>query len=297
MSKFIFSTNSNSGLAKKIASQSGLRFGKCEIAKYADQEIRVLIKEDIKDKEVYVLGSTFPPAENILEFLLLVNTLKINGASKISAIIPYLGYAKSDKVHVGGSLSAKFMAQTIELAGVDKIIVVNIHSKKTEGFFTIPVLNLSGTLLLSEHFKKLKIKNLAVVSPDAGGVSRAEDFAKNLGINEIVKIDKYRPATDQVAIHKIDGDVKNKNVVIVDDMIQTGGTLIKSAEALKKMGAKKIYVAVTHLVSTGPSIKLLTKEKNIDQIILTDAIPLNKNISKKFKKISIVPLIVEGLKK
>lgn len=285
----IFTTTSNSKLAKSVASKSGIRLGKCDISKFSDKEISILVKEKVKGKKVFCLGSSFPPADNLLELLILINTLKVNGAKKITAIIPYFGYSRSDYIYTpGASLNAKLMAEMVKLAGADKVIVVDLHSKNVEKFFTVPLARLSAMPILAEATRKMKIKDMAIASPDLGGVDRAKEFAKILGIKNIIKIEKCRPKPDQARVTKIEGDIKNKNVIIVDDMIQTGGTVINAAAALKKKGAKDIYVAATHMLYTGPAVANLLKTKNIKQVLATNTV--QSDVKKLPVKIKIVPI-------
>ena len=295
--KIIFTTNSNPGLAKSIIAKTDLLLGKCEVKKFADKEVSIRIKENIKGKSVYVLGSSFPPADNLVELLILIHTLKANGTKKVSLIMPYFAYAKADHIDPPGmSLAAKLMVEIIELAGTDEITVIDLHSKQVEKFFKKPLKSLSAMALLASYFNKQKIDNLAVASPDLGGVSRAKQFAKVLGINKVITIEKYRPVFDKIKVIKVSGEVKGKNIIIVDDMIQSGGTIIKTARALKKQGAKNIYVAVTHLVFSGPSVPFLAKEKTIKQIVITDTIPTKNKLPSKFKKLSIASLLSETIK-
>ncbi|MDH4330242.1 MAG: ribose-phosphate pyrophosphokinase [Candidatus Moranbacteria bacterium] len=294
----LFATNSNCDLAKIISSKTTLIIGKCKITKFADQEISVFIEEDVTNQEVWVLGSTFPPADNMLELLILIHTLKSNGAMKVNVIIPYFAYAKADQVKPpGASLAAQLITQAIELSGADTITAINIHSERTINFFTKPLTHLSAISLLAKHFQEKNIKNLCVASPDSGGIKRAQQFANELEIDQLVITEKHRPAFDQVEILRVSGDVKHKNVIIVDDMIQSGGTIIESARALKEKGAKKIYVAVTHLVSTGPSIVLLKKERSIKKIVITDTIPQKEKLPSKFEVVSVADLISNSIGK
>lgn len=297
MKKIIFSTNSNPELAKKLCKKYDFSLGKCDVKKFADQEISVFLKESVKNKDVWVLGSTFPPADNSLELLILVHTLKANGAKKVSLIIPYFAYAKADRVNPpGASAAAELMVQAIELAGTDEITAVNLHSSRVEKFFKKPLTHLSAMPLLAKHFENKKILNLAIASPDRGGVSRAKEFSKKLGINKIILAEKHHPDFDEVEITKISGEIQGKNVIIVDDMIQSGGTIIKAVQALKNEGAQNIFVAVTHLVSTGPSIEILNKEKNIAGVVITDTIPPKEKLPSKFEVVSVVDLICGEIK-
>lgn len=294
MANLLFTTSSNPNLAKSLIRKAHFRLGKYQLGKFVDQEIRLELKEKVSGKKVYALGSSLPPAENLLELLILINTLKINGAKKITAIIPYFGYSRSDHQYLPGTpINAKLMAQLIETAGAKKIITLNLHGK-TEDFFRIPITHLNAMPLLASYAKKLKIKNLAVACPDKGGMPLAKEFAEVLNINEIIASEKRHPTPGQTKIIKIFGDPKDKNIILVDDMIQSGGTIARAAQAMKKLGAKDIYVAVAHLVPTGPALKILGSEKSIKQIIITNTIPL-KNLPNKVKVVDISNLIAKNL--
>lgn len=297
MKKTIFATHSNLKLTQAIAKKAGYAMGRADIKKFVDQEIYVHIKEDVKHKHVYVCGSTFPPADNVLELLILIHALKVNKAKKISFIIPYFAYAKSDHIDPPGMpLTAKLMVDMLEHAGVDETIAINLHSPRVEQFFTKKLTHLSAIPRLVDYFKHKHIANLAVASPDKGGISRAKEFARELDIKNIIAIKKYRPAFDKAKIIEISGDVMGKNVIIVDDMIQSGGTILKATRALKKQGAKDIYVAVTHLVFSGSSVPLLEQEPSIKQIIFTNTISTTEKLPTKFKQLSVVDLIVDAIK-
>ncbi len=297
MKQTIFATNTNRDLAKSLTKISGWKMGKCLVGRYADGEVRVELEEAVDGQRVYVLGSTFPPAENFIELLLLIHTLKVNKAKKVTVVIPYLGYAKSDQItEQSNSLSAKLAVQLIEEVGVDELIAVDLHSKAVEKFFTIPLKSLSAVPLLADRLKNLKIDNLAIVSPDLGGVVKARRFAKLAGTNLMVVIEKHRPQVDQAEVVRITGNVKGKNAVIVDDLIQTGNTLIKAAECLKNHGADEIYVCVTHLVPTAGAVEKLTKNSDIKMVMVTDTIPLPKDsLSEKFEIVSVVDLIAKAI--
>jgi len=315
MKYFLFPTHSNLGLAQKIISKSKhLTQGKCKITHYQDGEILVHINGQVKHKKVYVLGATFPPAENVLELIILINTLKENGARKVVALIPYFGYGKQDrKKYSGDAMSAKLMANIIELAGASEIIALDLHSQLVKKYFSKKITNLSANQLLAEYFlhchceerpeeatwqSRRKLNNdWTVIAPDKGGIKRAQAFAKHLKIKNIAYIEKFRPQIDQSKIVNLTGDVKGKNCIIVDDLSQTGGTLIEGAKFLKKKGAGDIYVVLTHLVATGPVVKNLNKEKNIKEIIITDSIKLPVGIrkNKKFGVVSCAELFSHKL--
>jgi len=299
MKYFLFSTKSNPGLAMKLIEKAPcLAEGKCLISHYKDGEILVHIDENIKGKKVFVLGSTFPPAENTLELIILINTLKENGAKKIIVLMPYFGYGKQDKMkYSGDAMSAKLMANIIDLAGADKIIALDLHSEMAGSYFK-KLKHLSAVDTLAAYFKNIGLKKTVIISPDKGGIERAKRFASCLKIKKIVVIEKYRPKVDENKVIKIKGRVKGRNIIIVDDMTQTGGTLIESAKALKKEGAGDIYIALTHLVPTGPAIKNLEKDRNIKKIVVTDSIKLPPGLykSKKFEIISCVDIFANNLK-
>jgi len=299
MKYFLFSTKSNPGLAKELIKKAPcLAGGKCLISHYKDGEILVHIDENIKGKKVFVLGSTFPPAENMLELIILINTLKENGAKEIIVLMPYFGYGKQDKMkYSGDAMSAKLMANIINLAGADKIIALDLHSEMAGSYFK-KLKHLSAVDTLAAYFKNIGLKKTVIISPDKGGIERAKRFASCLKIKKIVVIEKYRPKVDENKVIKIKGRVKGRNIIIVDDMTQTGGTLIESAKALKKEGAGDIYIALTHLVPTGPAIKNLEKDRNIKKIVVTDSIKLPPGLykSKKFEIISCVDIFANNLK-
>ena len=299
MKYFLFSTKSNPGLAMKLIEKAPfLAGGKCLISHYKDGEILVHIDENIKGKKVFVLGSTFPPAENTLELIILINTLKENGAKKIIVLMPYFGYGKQDKMkYSGDAMSAKLMANIIDLAGADKIIALDLHSEMAGSYFK-KLKHLSAVDTLAAYFKNIGLKKTVIISQDKGGIERAKRFASCLKIKKIVVIEKYRPKVDENKVIKIKGRVKGRNIIIVDDMTQTGGTLIESAKALKKEGAGDIYIALTHLVPTGPAIKNLEKDRNIKKIVVTDSIKLPPGLykSKKFEIISCVDIFANNLK-
>lgn len=298
MKKILFSTNSNPELARSITRRAELNLGNCEIKKFADQEISVFIKDNVSDQNVIVLGSTFPPADNLVELLILIHTLKANGARSINLIVPYFAYAKADRVKPpGASMTAQLITHSLEIAGADEITTINLHSELVENFFTKPLTHLSAIPLLTEYFKRKEIERLVIATPDKGGFLRARHFAQEMGINNIIQIEKHRPAFDKLEITRVFGDVHKKNVILVDDMTQSGGTLVKASQALKRQGAKKIYVAVTHLVSTGPCVSALEHERSIKKVITTDTIPSKKRLSSKFEILPIAGLIANSIKK
>lgn len=316
MKNFLFSTHSNEELAGEILKNQSrgrgtrLRKGKCLITHYKDGEILVHIDEKIKGQKVYCVGSTFSPAENMLELIILINTLKENGAKKIIALIPYFGYGKQDRIkYSGDAMSAKLMAKIIEDAGASEIVALDLHSQQVAGYFRVPITELQAREILAREIKKIILQcrnakscvptDYVVLAPDLGADERSKKFARALGVKNLANVEKHRPRVDEAKITKFTGEVKDKNVIIVDDLSQTGGTLIAVAKFLKAKGAKDIYVALTHLVATGPVVANLRQEKNIKKIFTTNSIVSAKDFrgDKKFEVISVAGLFIEKIKK
>ncbi len=299
---FLFSTHSNEELAGEILHKTKkLKKGKCLITHYKDGEILVHIDEKIKGQKVYCLGSTFSPAENMLELIILINTLKENGAKKIIALIPYFGYGKQDRIkYSGDAMSAKLMTKIIEDAGASEIVALDLHSHRVEEYFQRPMKHLSALELLANHFRKAKLcapADCVIVSPDLGSDERSKKFAKILKVKDMAKIEKIRPRVDEARVTRFKGEVKGKNIIIVDDLSQTGGTLIEVAKHLKAKGARDIYVVLTHLVATGPVVENLRREKNIKKIFTTNSIVRTSEFKKdkKFEVLSVAELFVKNI--
>jgi len=291
---FLFSTNTNPELVRQIAWQTKLKLGRIEFKQFSDGELYVRIKEKVKNRNVYILGSTFPPADNLLKLLILTNALKTNGAKKITVLIPYFAYARQDRITKPGEpITAKLTANLIACAGVKKVITFNIHSLAAEKYFKIPIKNLDVIPLLAQYFKThltiQQFNNLTIISPDLGGKERAKRFAKVIGAKNVIALKKFRPRPNVAKILKLDQPelVKNKTCIIVDDLIDTAGTIIEAVKLLKGNSAKDIYVTAVHPVLSGPAIYRL-KTAPIKQIVVTDTIPLLQK--KQFKKIKILPI-------
>jgi len=296
VNKLIFSTNSNLDLANSIASITGSRLGKRLIERFADQEMRVRLQEPVQGQSVYVVGSNYVPHGNFVELLILINTLKVNGASEVTLVIPYLGYAKQDHIdQPGAALSAKLMIQCMELAGSTKIIAVDLHSMVVEKFFSVPLVHLTAIDEMFKYFTKNTVDNLAVVSADLGAIERAKKLSSALGNSKVIIIEKHRPKFDQVDSVKILGEVKDKNVVIIDDMIQTGNTIDRVTASLKENGARDIYVAATHFVYKAGALDKLANNNDIKKIIVTDTIPPIDNLPEKVEVISVDKLIASAI--
>jgi|CXWL01.1.fsa_nt_gi ribose-phosphate pyrophosphokinase len=294
-----FATNSNPDLVAKICELTGLHLAKYRLGRFADGEVSLHLDEPVALKVAFVLGSFCPPAENLIELLTLINTLHINGVAKIVAIIPYLGYGKSDRLDRPNiPVNARLFIETLEVAGADQFITVNLHSQLMNRYFRVPHLELSAMGLFAETFKQASLTDLTVVAPDQGGIDRASEYARAIGQNDIVVIEKHRPTDDQTEVVKVNGDVKGKNVILVDDIIQTGLTLITAAKALKDLGAHDIYLAATHFVYSAGALDRFLTDNNIKQIYTTNSIPFPSEITlpDKLKIVPIEPLLAEVIK-
>lgn len=294
--RVILSTNTNLALARTIARLTGIRFGACSVGSYPDKEVSVRIGEPVEGKEVFVVGSTFSPAEHALALSILINTARIHGARSVNVIIPYFAYAKSDKVDApGGSVSAGVMADMLMCAGATRVVTVNLHSPFVHERFQVPLIELSAMGLLADACKALHVRNIAVVSPDEGGAHRAKEFASHFGAPDIITVVKVRKTPSMVKVVRITGDVRGKNVVLVDDMVQSGDTMLKAASALRREGAKDVYMAVAHMVQTGPGLRRLLRAREIKKIFITDTIPFAGRVPAKVEVVSVAKLIADAL--
>ena len=252
----IFACNSSKDLAKKIADQMGLPLGKCEVGTFSDGEIAVSIKETVRGSDVFIIQSTNAPVNNnLMELLIMIDAMKRASAGRITAVMPYYGYARQDrKSKSRDPITAKLVADLITAAGADRVLTMDLHAAQIQGFFNIPLDHLVGMPILAREFVKKEIEDLVVVSPDLGSVTRARNFANYLDA-PIAIIDKRRPKANVSEIMNIIGEIKDKNVVIIDDIIDTAGTLCNAANALKERGAKSVRACATHGVLSGPAIQ------------------------------------------
>jgi ribose-phosphate pyrophosphokinase len=273
----IFAGNSNPALANKICEYLNLSLGNAQVKTFSDGEIQIEIDENVRSKDVFVIQSTCAPVnDNLVELLLMIDALKRSSARRITAVIPYFGYARQDKkVAPRVPISAKLVADMVTIAGANRVITMDLHAGQIQGFFGIPVDNIFAAPLLIEHIRSRLNNNLAIVSPDAGGVERARAFAKRLNA-DLAIIDKRRSAPNQANAMAVIGDVKGKVVVILDDMVDTAGTLTEAAHALKEEGASEIHACCAHAVLSGPAIDRITKSE-MKSMVVTDTIPLNEN--------------------
>ena len=296
----ILSGTSNLSLSKSIARQLKLKLVNTNIKSFADGEVYVEINENIRGNSVFVIQSTSTPAnDNLMELLLCIDALRRSSAKNITAVIPYFGYARQDrKVVPRTSISAKLVSNLITNAGASRIVTVDLHSGQIQGFFDIPVDNLFTTPLFARYIKKnLKNKNLICISPDVGGVQRTRGLATKINV-DLAIIDKRRLQPGKSQVMRIIGNVQNKECIIVDDIIDSGGTIINAVDALVKEGAKSVYVFVTHAVLSGEAINKIKKSK-ISKLIITDSIDNAKKIKNvsKIQVLSIAPLMAETIKR
>ena len=290
----ITSGRSNVQLAKKIAQNLGMDLTPTSIRNFSDGEIWVKYEENIRGVDIFIIQSTFAPAENIMELLMLIDAASRASAKRITVVIPYFGYARQDrKDQPRVSLTAKLKANLLEKAGADRVITVDLHSSQIQGFFDIPVDHLYASSVLIKEIRNMMQQPLSVAAPDVGGVKTARNYSNKLD-GSLVLVDKRRPAHNEAEITTIIGDVENRNVLLVDDMIDTGNTFIKCAEAIKERGALNVFGAVVHPVFSGNALDKIENSFGIDKLLVTDTIPLKKETSK-IKVISISELVSEAI--
>ena len=296
----IFAGNSNAPLAREISHYLKVPLGEALVETFSDGESKVEVKENVRGGDVFVIQSTCAPGnDNLMEMLLMLDAFKRASAKRITAVMPYFGYARQDrKVAPRVPISAKLVADLITTAGASRILTMDLHSGQIQGFFNIPVDNLYATPVLLQYLKRhLNRNEVTIVSPDAGGVERARDFATRLNVSLAI-IDKRRSGPNVVAEMNIIGEVKGQTAILLDDMVDTAGTLTMAAEALKREGAKRILGCCTHPVLSGPAIRKI-KESSLEELIVTNSIPLRAEAEKckKIKVLSVAHLIGEAIRR
>ena len=285
-SYMIFSGTSNEALSKEIAQYLSVPLSKAEVKKFSDGEIRVKISESVRGKDVFVIQSTsYPTNDNLMELLILTDALKRSSAKSITAIVPYYGYARQDrKAEPRVPISAKLVANLMEVAGITRMATIDLHASQIQGFFDIPVDNLYGAILFAQYVKDKRFENPIIASPDIGGVTRARYFAEKLGYDMVI-VDKRREKANEAEIMNIIGDVKGKDVILIDDMIDTAGTIVKGAKALKELGANSVMACCTHPVLSGDAYNRLANGE-LDELVVLNTIPIKKE--KKCEKINVL---------
>lgn len=295
----IFAGNSNQELAKKICSELGLPLGDAQVGLFSDGEITVNINETVRGVDVFVIQSTSCPNvnRNLMELLIMIDALKRASAGRISAVIPYYGYARQDrKAKARDPISAKLVADLITAAGADRVLSMDLHAAQIQGYFNIPVDHLVGEPILAEYFKAKNIEDLVVVSPDLGSVTRARKFAERLDA-PIAIIDKRRPKANVAEVMNVIGDIEGKNVILIDDMIDTAGTITNGAKALKDLGAKDVYACCTHPVLSGPAKERIANSV-IKELVVLDTIHLDESFDlPNLVQLSVAPLFAETIRR
>ena len=288
--------NANPKLAQEIAKKMGIELSPATIGRFSDGEIQVKITNSVRGADCYILQPTCAPVnENIMELLVIADALKRASARRITAVIPYYGYARQDrKAEPRVPITSKLVANLITASGIDRVLTVDLHARQIQGFFDIPVDHLYARPVLFQYFKDLNLDNPIVVSPDAGGVERARSFAKLLNA-DLAIVDKRRPRPNEAAIMNIIGDVKGRNAIILDDMIDTGGTLTKVANAIKDAGAIKVYAAASHGVLSGEAVDKIQKSA-LEEVVITNSITHDTPLPK-IKVLSIASLLAEAITK
>ena len=295
----IFSGNSNIALARKICKNLGVPLGKANVTTFSDGETQVEINENVRGMDVFIVQSTCSPVNVMcMELLIMIDAMKRASADRITAVVPYYGYGRQDrKVAPRAPISAKLLADLITTAGANRVLSMDLHAGQIQGFFNIPVDNLFATPVLLDYMKKTYLNNTVVVSPDTGGVERARAFGKRLGASLAI-IDKRREGPNEAQVMNIIGNVEGKRVIILDDMVDTAGTVVQAANALKNTGALEVCVCCTHPVLSGPALDRI-EGSDIKEVIVTDTIPLNERAKncKRIKVLSVSGLLSEAVRR
>ena len=297
----VFTGNSNRDLAKKVADRLYLELGSAKVDKFSDGEVTVELNENVRGKDVFVLQSTCKPTnDNLMELLLIIDALRRASASRITAVVPYFGYARQDRRVRSARvpISSKVVAEMMVSVGVDRVLTVDLHAEQIQGFFTCPVDNVYGSPILNDDIVASKFKDVVVVSPDIGGVVRARAIAKQLDDADLAIIDKRRPRANESEVMNLIGDVEGRTAIMVDDMVDTAGTLCSAANALKERGATKVVAYCTHAVLSGKALDNVCNSE-LDELVVTDTIPLSDEAKsvKKIRQLTIADLLAESIRR
>ena len=296
----LFTGNANPGLASEIAHRIGIGLGHVQVGQFSDGEVNVEIMENVRDRDVFVIQPTCAPSDrNLMELLIMIDALKRSSAGRVTAVMPYFGYARQDRRPRTArvAITAKLVADAIAVAGADRVVAMDLHADQIQGFFSIPVDNIYAAPVLNSELWRQQPDNLLVVSPDVGGVVRARAMAKQLGA-ELAIIDKRRPRTNEAKVMHIIGAVDNHTCVLMDDMVDTAGTLSEAATALKEAGAKQVKACCTHPVLSGPAVERIIAS-DLDEVVVTNTIPLSAEARDcgKIRQISIADLLAEAIRR
>ncbi len=297
----VFAGNAIPELANKIASRLYIKLGDADVGRFSDGEVSVQINENVRGSDVFIIQSTCAPTnDNLMELIVMVDALRRASAGRITAVIPYFGYARQDRRVRSARvpITAKVVADFLSSVGVDRVLTVDLHAEQIQGFFDVPVDNVFASPVLLEDMRKKSLESPIVVSPDIGGVVRARAVAKLLNDADLAIIDKRRPKANVSQVMHIIGDVKDRDCIIVDDMIDTGGTLCKAAEALKEQGAKRVFAYATHAVFSGNAPEIISNSV-IDELIITDTIPLSEAMRavSKVRQLTLSELMAECIRR
>jgi len=295
----ILTGNANPQLAQDICSALKVKLQDAFVGKFSEGETRVKINDNVRGKDVFVMQPTCPPTnDNLMELLIMIDALKRASAKRITAVVPYFGYARQDrKDQPRVPITAKLVANLITVAGADRVLTVDLHAGQIQGFFDIPLDHLFAVGVFIEYFSKMNLDGLVIVSPDVGGIKTARAYAKRIGAGLAI-IDKRRENPEKTEAMHILGEVDGKNALIVDDLVATGSSLFEAVETLKKGGAKNVYAAITHGVLSGPAIERLEKCINLKELVITDSIPLSQaKKHPRIKVLSIAELLAEAIKR
>lgn len=297
----IFTGNANPELAQRIARHLTLPLSKIQVNKFSDGEVAIEILENVRGRDTYIVQSTCPPVnDNLMELLVMADALRRASVARVTAVIPYFGYARQDRRPRAARvpITARLVAGMISTAGIDRVLTVDLHADQIQGFFSIPLDNVYGSPVLLGDLYKQKINDPVVVSPDIGGVVRARAFAKRMDDADLAIIDKRRPQPNESQVMNIIGDVAGKTCVLIDDMVDTAGTLCQAAEALKEKGAERVVAYLTHAVFSGPAVQRITDSK-LDEVVITDTIPLSEEARHcpRIRQLGVAELLAETMRR
>ena len=292
----IFGGTASMEFAQEVCESLDVTLSKAEIKRFSDGEISVQIAESVRGRDVFIVQSTGAPSnDNLMELLIMTDALRRSSASSITAVVPYFGYARQDrKAAPRVPITAKLVANLYETAGIDRVITIDLHAGQIQGFFDIPVDNLYGSIIFEEYIKEKNLKNPIIASPDIGGVARARNFAKKLGVDMVI-VDKRREKANESEVMNIIGDVAGKDVILVDDMIDTAGTIVKAAKVLKAKGATSVMACCTHPVLSGPAYDRI-KNGELDELVVSDTIPVKQDLDR-IKILSVAPTFAEVIRR
>lgn len=292
----IFTGNANPELAKEICDYLGLPLGEAFVGRFNNGEVQIMIDESVRGKDVFIIQPTsYPVNDNLMELMVMADALKRASARHITAVVPYYGYARQDRKTRGREpITAKLVANLMQTSGITRLVTIDLHAGQIQGFFDVPVDHLYGASILAKYINEKNLKDVIVVSPDLGGVTRARDLADRIGA-PIAIIEKKRPEPGVAKVMNLIGDVKGKNCIIVDDIVDTAGSLVEGAKALKEFGAKSVMAAVTHAVLTDPASERIANS-NIKELIVTNTMPLPENCKlDNVTQLSVAPLLGEAI--